>query len=382
MDVPEDLVADYRAAVSRINAVLTDLISRGNLVDDRAVVEAYRSSLEAFSAQSDRLAGYLIEQRFPTGAPGQDANARDAENALAYAALVDGLVGLRSLLAVPDDQSSLRPLGGVSADQLRRRLGSALDPRVLTNLEAVRANGVSDDLITAALTGEASTAMPESALLPAIPDVHETSRLGDVFLRALDLRLEPAAEKLVSATTDLTVDLLLGWLVKGVGVFRVSEHERLFEALREIDTHYVRVELRIGACTCLRVLMRKMGAAAVELADQVRVALLGLEDFLIVTVRAMLENLLGAKTTFGQTRVKLHARNQPLPRFEVLSEEVISKDETKWKVAFGLADHAFPLAAASANLIGLGGVPILGILIVALLLVELALLERTVSEIV
>ncbi|WP_125616321.1 hypothetical protein [Specibacter cremeus] len=374
IDLSEDLRGAYTLSVERANRALSGLIESHEADRNPALAHEYDDAMDSYVQQSQRLESVLRET------PG----AEDVENALGNAAFIDLLLGLRSLLVVPDDVTPNTPFQGTTGSGLRARLHRHHQDGVADGVEWIRANEVSDELVDAALTGRLPR-MPEDLLLGDLSEgLGPHGDAGVETIRgAFGLVLRPAAGTLTDAATDMALDLgVVSW-AHAAGVL-TDNLAPLIRTLQEIDLHALRVLCRKWACACLQRLLGKLGAGTRELLDRVGEVLGKVKTALTGAFEGAFQAVLSRPLTkANQRQVRFTVRGGiPKANCAAMVAAARTKHRRSWEVTGAVAKFGIPIGVACANLFALAGVPVAAVLFLALAGVESALLDRVLAAIV
>lgn len=364
LQLNDELRTGYRGSIHGLNDVLKALAEPHDPSGNGVLVQNLDQAGAHYTEMSRRLEDVLFE--FTSGENLSHDDRLAAEGALANAAFVDGLLGLRALLLVSDSERPDAPFNGLDLDGLGERLGEFGWAPLADAAAWVSGNGVSDQLIDAALSGEARN-VPEDRLLDVGPghEVEDGVGPAETIKGAFGLVLDPAAQTLVEATKDAAMDFAAGFLVKAAPVL-AGQLGPLIETLQEVDLHYVRVPCRRLACNCLRRLLAKMRADALGRLQGIANAFAGINEWLDDTVAAGFCTVLAHRLTQArQTQLMFGRAGIPEPGRLSMTYVAREGDARSWAITRGLAKHAIPIAAASAPLFGVGGVPVTAVLLLA-----------------
>jgi hypothetical protein len=371
LTLADDLQSGYSAAVQQVNAALGALVDQPG--DGQSAAElrlAYMAAMDWYGEESQLLEIALNNVVVDAAANEVNDLASEVEDARAATALIDGALGARSFLvaAFYDGEGNERRDGGITEKDIGQTFGEQVEV-----VDRIRLDGVTDELIGAALSGH-WIGVPEVA---SVDDAGTEACVVDNIAAPFDSVVERAADLLIEMVRNVVLDQAVdnlaaaaGWLGDGLNV--------AFRAVRGSTLH-IFVE---GGLWCFRRLLRKLGAVGRPCFEVVRHAFEAIQN-IGEAIQNMSEDVVrfvcGVNDKIQVAQLRFQPGNgRPEPHMERMWEVANNKDKRKWQVAAWVGAHAIPVAKSTIVVPG-GGLPILVILIAADAGIDFMLLNRAVT---
>jgi hypothetical protein len=364
LTLPNALQGGYRDAVQIVNTALGALVNGPGEGQSAAELRlAYMAAMDWYGEESQLLETALNDAVVEAAASEADDLVSEVEDARAAAALIDGALGARSFLvaAFYDGAGNERRDRGISEQELEQTFGQQFEV-----VEPIRHDGVSEALITAALSGHwidvPEVASVDDAGTEACIVENIAAPFDSVVERAVDLLYEMVGSALLDQGLDSLVTAA-GWLGDGLNV--------LLRAARGSTLH-IFVE---GGLRCFRRLLRKLGAVGRSCFEVVQVAFGAIE----VMGRDVVRYVCGVNEKIQLVQSRFHPDiGGPEPDTGRMWRVVDDQDKRKWQVARWVGAHAIPVAKSTIVAPG-GGLPVLVILIAADAGIDFMLLNRALT---